>query len=337
MAKGQGKVAQNKSAIVARLPQACHDETAAVEFLEDQRWTGTGPCCPRCGDTDVYKMTDRTTGQRNKRFLWLCNGCKRQYTVRVGTVFEDSRIPLRHWCYGFWAASASKKGVSSKQIQRMTGLSYKSALFMMHRIRFAMGEDFAPSAKLTGVIEADATFVGGKEKNKHFHEREGRNMSGGKGKIPVFSMVERGGRVRSMVMEHVTAANLRRAILDNVDGGARLMTDSQSQNKSLRRPVSRHDMVDHSQEEYARIGTDGMLVSTNTVESVFSLLKRGVYGTFHSVSDKHLHRYLSEFDFRYNARRMDDGERTALAIRSADGKRLTYADQIANKGHAKNT
>ncbi len=139
MAKGQGKVAQAKSGIVRRRPVACSNETAAVEFLEEQRWAVTGPCCPRCGDTNVYKMTDRATGTRNKRFLWLCNGCKRQYTVRVGTVFEDSRIPLRHWCYGFWAAAVSKKGVSSKQIQRMTGLSYKSALFMMHRIRFAMG------------------------------------------------------------------------------------------------------------------------------------------------------------------------------------------------------
>lgn len=121
MAKGQGKVASDKSAIVAAIPRACADEQAAVEFMEEYRWKRTGPCCPRCGDTDVYQMKDRKTGGRNKRFLWRCNGCKQQYSVRVGTVFEDSRIPLRHWCYAFWAASVSKKGVSALQIKRQTG------------------------------------------------------------------------------------------------------------------------------------------------------------------------------------------------------------------------
>jgi transposase-like protein len=132
MAKGQRKVASDKSPIVAALPHACQDETAAVEFLEAQRWAETGPCCPRCGDTVVYQMKDRITGERNKRFLWRCKGCQKQYTVRVGTVYEDSAIPLKHWCYAFWAACSSKKGVSALQIKRQTGLTYKSALFLMH-------------------------------------------------------------------------------------------------------------------------------------------------------------------------------------------------------------
>jgi hypothetical protein len=142
-------------------------------------------------------------------------------------------------------------------------------------------------------------------------------------------MVQRGGDVRSIVMDRVTMANLRKALLDSVDLGSRIMTDSYNLYGFVSRPFAKHDFVNHREEEYVRGD-----VTTNTVESVFSLLKRGIYGTFHSVSEKHLHRYLSEFDFRYNARKMDDGERTALAIRNANGKRLKYADQIANKGHA---
>jgi hypothetical protein len=140
-------------------------------------------------------MRDRATGERNKRFLWLCKGCKKQYTVRVGSVYEDSAIPLRHWCYGFWAASASKKGVSSKQIQRMTGLSYKSALFMMHRIRFAMTPDLQAVPKLSGIIEADETYIGGQAKNRHANAPKQRR--GGWDKATVVAMVERGGNIRS--------------------------------------------------------------------------------------------------------------------------------------------
>lgn len=131
------KVASDKSEIVTSIPLACADEQAAVEFLEDHRW-GDCPGCPRCGDTDVYQMKDAKTGERNKRFLWRCRGCKKQFTVRIGTVFEDSRIHLRHWCYALWAACSSKKGVSALQIKRQTGLTYKSALFVMQRIRYAM-------------------------------------------------------------------------------------------------------------------------------------------------------------------------------------------------------
>src|SRR6266571_7743804 len=156
-----GKVAQNKSAVVKALPKACSDELIAVEFMERQRW-GDDPACPRCGDTDVYQMRGRD-GARNLRFLWRCRGCAEQFTVRIGTVFEDSRIPLKHWCYAFWAACASKKGVSALQIKRQTGLSYKSALFLMHRIRFAMTPNRSP--RLEGTVEVDETYVGGKPRN----------------------------------------------------------------------------------------------------------------------------------------------------------------------------
>jgi transposase-like protein/transposase len=310
MAKGQRKVASDKSPIVAALPQACADETAAVEFLEAQRWAETGPCCPRCGDTDVYQMKDRKTGERNRRFLWMCNGCKRQYTVRVGTVFEDSRIPLRHWCYGFWAASVSKKGVSALQIKRQTGLTYKSALFLMHRIRFAMAEDHSGQPKLSGIVEADETYVGGKPRNK----QPGKGPQKGwlqTRKTPVVSLVERSGNIRSFVTADVTSNNLASILREHVAADAHLMTDSSVVYRShaIRSPFAQHSMTNHRAGEYARPGG----IHSNTVESAFALLKRGIYGTFHNVSRKHLHRYVAEFDFRWNRRNLDDGARVAFS------------------------
>ena len=324
MAKGQKTVGSAKSDIVAALPKACADDLAAVEFFEARRWGVTGPCCPRCGDTDVYKMTDRKTGQRNKRFLWMCQGCKKQYTVRVGTVLEESLIPLRHWAYAFWAGAASKKGVSSMQIQRMTGLSYKSALFMMHRVRFAMAEDWKGQPKLSGIVESDETYVGGKPRYKNF--RPGPRTGQGK-KIPVVSLVERGGNIRSFVTVDVTAANVGRILAENISRDSHLMTDSATiyRRGPITKPFARHGVTDHTKGQYAK--PDG--THSNTVESAFSLLKRGIYGTFHNVSRKHLHRYVAEFDFRWNARKVDDGERLARAIRGAEGKRLRYREPVA--------
>lgn len=171
-----GKVAENKSEAVQKLPMACADETAAVELLEELRWADE-PCCPRCGDTDVYQIQSRDGG-RNKRYLWRCRGCGDQYTVRIGTVMEDSRIPLRHWCYAFWAACSSKKGVSAKQIERQTGLSYKSALFLMHRIRFAMA-DAHDGNPLSGDVEMDENVRRGEAAWKELPQ--GRNGATGAG------------------------------------------------------------------------------------------------------------------------------------------------------------
>jgi transposase-like protein len=205
MAKGQRTVASDKSAIVATLPRACQDEQAAVEFFEARRWGNTGPCCPHCGDADVYQMLDRKTGQRNKRFLWRCKGCGKQFTVRVGAVYEDSPIPLRHWAYAFWKACSSKKGVSALQIKRETGLTYKSALFLMHRVRFAVTEDYRAQTKLGGIVEADETYVGGR---RYKQATKGPAKGWLDRKTPVVSIVERGGRLRSFVTANVTAANV---------------------------------------------------------------------------------------------------------------------------------
>ena len=269
-------------------------------------------------------MADRKTGQRNRRFLWLCRGCKKQYTVRVNTVLEDSQIPLRIWAYALWKACSSKKGVSALQIKRETGLTYKSALFMMHRIRFGMAEDWRGQPKLSGTVETDETYVGGKPRNKQ--SRPGPRIGSGK-KTPVVSLVERGGNIRSFVTADVTAENVGRILAENVSRDSHLMTDSAAiyMRGPVTKPFARHGFTDHSKGQYAK--PDG--THSNTVESAFSLLKRGIYGTFHNVSRKHLHRYVAEFDFRWNARQVDDGERLARAVRSAEGKRLRYREPVA--------
>jgi transposase-like protein len=313
------KVATAKTRTVTTLPEACANELAAVEFMEEKRWDKT-PCCPRCGDTDVYMMRDAMTGERSARFLWRCRGCKKQYTVRVCTIMEDSPIPLRHWCYSFWAACASKKGVSALQIQRMTGVTYKSALFMMHRIREAMRP--VGGGKLQGTVKVDETYIGGKPRFKGQRKAGRPNPNE---KAGVLGMVERDGRVRLRHMADFKAPRLRGAMREHIAMSARLMTDEYNLYTAVGREFKGgHETVLHKAGEYARGD-----VTTNTIEGVFALLKRGMKGTFHSVTRKHLHRYLSEFEYRWNTRKMDDGARTALAIRSANGKRLTYAQQLA--------
>lgn len=234
--------AKVKSTVVRDLPAACSNEATAFEFMENQRW-GSAPVCAHCGSSRVYQMKDRKTGERNTRFLWRCTICQRQYTVKVGTVMEDSAIPLRHWCYAFWAACASKKGVSALQIRRMTGLSYKSALFLMHRIRFALADDPKTPAKLEGVIEADETYVGGKPRYKGSHNKRGLHD-----KAPVFALVVRGGGVRARVPDKVTAATIGKFITRNVNPmHARLITDeSWAYTKVGRKFFGGHDTVNHS-------------------------------------------------------------------------------------------
>lgn len=322
------KVAGDKSDTVARLPAACSDEIKAVEFLERTRWNGE-VFCPRCGVVGAsVQMMDRASGARNKRFLWRCLACKRQFTVRVGTVLEDSRIPLRHWCYAFWAACASKKGVSALQIKRQTGLSYKSALFLMHRIRYAMAPDHSTLPPLTGTVEADETYVGGKPRNPQratlAHGR--RPYTPRDRKTGVLALVQRGGDVRPFQLQRVGSREVQALVRKHVHRSAHLMTDEAPAYQKLGPEFASHGTTMHSHHEYVR-----GIVHSNTAESFFALLKRGIIGTFHSVSRKHLHRYLAEFEFRYNARKVDDGERTLSAIRAGEGKRLRYREQIGKK------
>lgn len=304
----------SKSEVIKNIPLACSDETVAVEFFEKQRW-GDNPCCVKCGSVDVYKMADAKTGERNSRYLWRCRDCKEQYTVRIGTVYEETRIPLRHWAYAFWRGATSKKGVSALEIKRHCQISYKSALFLMNRIRFAMAPDLPTAAPLTGTVECDETYVGGKPRYK------GNNKRGrGTKKTPVFAAVERGGGIRRHVVADVTGKTLKDAIRRVVDPRARIITDENLSYRGIGKEFDGgHESVCHSAKEYARGD-----VNTNTAESSFALVKRGIIGVYHNVSKEYLHRYLWQFDFMWNARKLNDGERTVLAVKSAEGKRLTY-------------
>src|ERR1019366_8783068 len=195
----------SKSEVIEEIPIACSDELAAVEFFERRRW-GKTPCCVHCGSVDVHKMVDSKTGQRNKRYLWRCHDCKKQYTVRIGAVYEESRLPMRHWAYAFWRAATSKKGVAALEIQRHCQITYRSALFLLNRIRFAMAPD-TDNSKLTGTVECDETYVGGKPRPGTGKHKRGRGTK----KTPVFAAVERNGRIRRQVVADVSGATLKDA------------------------------------------------------------------------------------------------------------------------------
>jgi transposase-like protein len=315
MRNGNG---QSDSEVNRSIPLACADESHAVDYVEQLRWGADKEHgCPRCGSVKVYPMKDRKhPDQRNADHRWRCRDCGAFHTVRTGTVMEDSRIPLRHWCYAFWKVCSSKKGISALQIKRETGLTYKSALFLMHRIRFALSD--MPGCKLTGKVEVDETYVGGKPRHGGPSSKRGR----GTRKQPVMAMVQRQGEVRTRVIADVTAKTLKAAIVEHVHESARLNTDE----FPSYRPIGRtwpggHETVDHRHYEYCRGDAH-----TNTAESFFALLKRGIYGTFHAVSKRHLPKYVSEFEFRWNHRKMDDGSRVVAAVQAGEGKRLYYRE-----------
>lgn len=316
---------KNASPILAALKAAAVSEPAAVAFMEQQRW-GAAPACPRCGDANVYVMKAEN-GTRNKDYRWRCRGCKKMFTVRTGTIFEESRLPLRIWVYAFWKACSSKKGISALQLAREMEITHKSALFVLRRIRHGLSAEMigatTPKPKLTGTVEIDETYVGGKPRYAH-RTKHGR----GTPKIPVVGMVQRDGDVRFKMMERLTIERLADVLVENADNTCRVITDDFNMYHPLNRMFKGgHESVTHSKREYKRKGTD---IHSNTIEGVFSLIKRGVMGTFHSVSRKHLPNYLNEFEFRWNTRKLDDGQRVARAVRQVEGKRLMYRESVDN-------
>lgn len=293
-----------------------HNEAEAIERLEEIVWPN-GPHCPRCGAFD--RITPVKGGRAGLR---RCGPCKREFTVTVGTVFERSHVKLHIWFQAAHLLASSKKGISAHQLHRTLGVTYKTAWFMAHRLREAMRElKTEPLGGEGMTVEFDETFVGGKEKNKHGWQRDGKNI-GGRGKEAVFALVERGGKVHSRHVPTVTGATLRPILDAQIEDSTRTMSDDGGARIGHGR--ANHQTVNHSIGEYVRGDAH-----TNTIESYFAILKRGIVGTYHHVSPQHLKRYLAEFDFRYNNRialGIGGGVRADNALSGIVGKRLMYRD-----------
>lgn len=296
-----------------------HDEEAAFRFVEGLIWS-SGPVCPKCGGVDRISAIKANPEKRVRYGLKKCGQCKSQFTVRMGTIFEESKLPLHKWLQAIYLMCSSKKGISAKQLERTLEVTYKTAWFLAHRIREAMRSgELAPFGQDGGAVEVDETYIGrepGKPVKRAFHH-----------KMKVLSLVDRStGQVRSVVVDNIRPATIAPIVLDNLHREARLMTDEAGHYLAVGRQFAEHGVVRHGQDEY--VSTDDRTIHTNTIEGYFSIFKRGMKGVYQHCSKKHLHRYLAEFDFRYSNRSAlgcEDQERAMRAVMGGVGKRLTYA------------
>lgn len=306
-----------------------HNEEAAYKFVEERIWPH-GPVCPKCG---VIGNSHKMLGKSTRIGVYKCRDCRKPFTVKIGTIFEASHIKLNVWLQAIYLMSGSKKGISSHQLRRMLGITIKSAWFLSHRIREAMKHEGGLFSAGGSIVEADETYVGGRAKNKHARKRL-ENSRGGLGKEMVFSLIDRNsGKVRSQHLPSVNAANLKPILQEQINTAqTRLITDDAGHYRILASMFQSHEVVNHGGGEYVRGD-----VYTNTAEGYFSILKRGIIGTFHHVSPQHLQRYVTEFDFRYNNREtktkidgkwmktgLNDTERAEALLQGVKGKRLTY-------------
>lgn len=298
------------------------DEQVCRDYLERSRW-GINLTCPykNCQHNKVFKYND---GKRYK-----CAKCQRQYSVRVGNIFEDSKIPLAKWYAAIYLITSHKKGISSLQLHRDLGVTQKTAWFMLHRVRKSLGLNYREE-KLTGVVEADETFIGGKEKNKHKSKRGGGTQGRSDNKTPVAGVVQRGGELRLKVVPDTSGKSLQPFLISNVAFGAHLNTDEWLGYSRLG-GIYKHQSINHKEEEYVRGD-----VHTQNIEGCWSQLKRSIYGIYHSVSAKHLQFYIDESAFRYNTRKCSENGRFDIMLKQIH-THITYNELITNDTSANTT
>lgn len=294
------------------------DDMICLNFVAALRWSDGKATCPRCGsDSTSFLKT---------RLIWKCKGCKKQFSVKFNTIFEDSPLGLDKWLTAIWLIANSKNGISSYEIHRAIGITQKSAWFMLHRIRLAM--QAGTFEKLSGEVEVDESYIGGASKNMHARNRKERNIkSGGVSKTAVMGMLERKGRVRAKVVESTDGETLHHEIKSHIVIGSEVFTDEAAAYRGLEEAYL-HQVINHSV-EYVRDN-----VHTSSIENFWSLLKRTIKGTYVSVSPEHLQKYVEEQSFRYNQRSGNDQDRFIGLIESISGKRLTYSQLIGYEtGH----
>jgi len=318
--KTTDKVDKKDELTLISLAQEYADEDKARGLLERMRWPDSKPVCPHCqnhGEKPISVLTPQKDGKSHVRNgVYFCGACRKQFTVTVGTVFEGSHIPISKWLMAMFIICSSKKSISANQLHRMLKVQYKTAWFMAHRIRFAMGDSHPD--KLKGVVEVDETFIGGKGLAKTKFLRQ----------TPVVALIEQGGSMKARVVPNVSQKNLGAALHDCVSKDAVICTDEHAGYRKAAKQFKAHHKVIHSQYEYVLKTPDGISASTNHCESFFSLLKRGIIGAWHNVSREHLPKYVNEFSFRWNTRHDTDGDRMEKFAGLIGGKRLTYRQAV---------